>query len=109
MGKTKSARIDDEELLKLLEAEGEKLESGSSEVIRRALRKDLYGENFGLEEEDYGALIEQTGEFVKCLYDDEKSVEDLYEHGQNIYELDEEIGDMMAKVMVYLEEQETYE
>jgi Arc/MetJ-type ribon-helix-helix transcriptional regulator len=106
MGKTKSARIDDEELLELLEAEGEKVKGGSSEVIRRALRKDLYEENFGLEQEDYGDLIEQTGEFVKCFYDDEKSADDLYEHGQNIYDMDEEIGDMMAKVVVYMEEQQ---
>lgn len=107
-GKTKSARIKDQELLELLESEGEKTQGGSSEVIRRALRNYLYTDSKLVNQdemsvEEYDALIEKTGDYFTELFMGYEGP--AMEIGEEIREIDENTSDYLAKVTVYLEEE----
>lgn len=93
--------MDNEELRKDLQ------ESENKTSIERKIVDSLeYSPNkagFNLSEDDYGKLIEASGEYLHSL--EEGRLDEAMEYGEIIRDIDEDIGDLFAKCLVYSEEQ----
>jgi hypothetical protein len=58
--------------------------------------------NFGLSDQEYSEVIELSGSYFGELFSGDK--EAALDIGEEIYSIDSEIGDYVARVTVYLEE-----
>ncbi|MFB6100611.1 MAG: hypothetical protein ABEK16_05045 [Candidatus Nanohalobium sp.] len=77
-----------------------------SEAIRRALREYTDSSTFGMSDEDYNRLVDEMGNYNRALLEASKTgdLEPVFEAGEQVMDINEVIGDLLAKSYVSLEE-----